>query len=59
MGQKAKLYVTRQNSTKIQKWIVIKKQNLKLKNIENYNCRAKFVPFYKNVQKEGVILING
>lgn len=30
-----------------------------IKNIENYNCRIKFVPFYKNVQKEGVVLVNG
>lgn len=30
-----------------------------IKNIEKYNMRADFIPFYKNVQKEGVVLING
>lgn len=30
-----------------------------IKNIEKYNSRINFVPFYKNVQKEGVVLING
>lgn len=27
-----------------------------IKNIDKYNVRANFVPFYKNVKKEGVIL---
>lgn len=30
-----------------------------IKNIEKYNSRIHFVPFYKNVQKEGVVLVNG
>ena len=30
-----------------------------VKNIEKYNIRRKFVPFYKNVEKEGVVLVNG
>lgn len=30
-----------------------------IKNIEKYNRRVKFIPFYKNVQKEGIVLING
>lgn len=30
-----------------------------IKNIEKYNVRRKFVPFYKNVEKEGVVLVNG
>ncbi len=30
-----------------------------IKNIEKYNSRVKFIPFYKNVQKEGVVLVNG
>ena len=30
-----------------------------VKNIEKYNTRRKFVPFYKNVEKEGVVLVNG
>lgn len=30
-----------------------------IKNIEKYNIRTGFIPFYKNVQKEGVILVNG
>lgn len=30
-----------------------------IKNIEKYNERVDFVPFYKNVQKEGVVLVNG
>lgn len=30
-----------------------------IKNIEKYNSRINFVPFYKNVEKEGVVLING
>ena len=30
-----------------------------LKNIEKYNSRINFVPFYKNVEEEGVILNNG
>ncbi len=30
-----------------------------IKNIEKYNHRVKFIPFYKNVQKEGIVLING
>lgn len=29
-----------------------------IKNIEKYNSRIHFVPFYKNVEKEGVILVN-
>lgn len=29
-----------------------------IKNIEKYNSRVNFVPFYKNVQKEGVVLVN-
>lgn len=29
-----------------------------IKDIKTYNNRVKFVPFYKNVQKEGVVLIN-
>ena len=29
-----------------------------IKDIKAYNNRVKFVPFYKNVQKEGVVLIN-
>lgn len=29
-----------------------------IKDIKTYNDRVKFVPFYKNVQKEGVVLIN-
>ena len=29
-----------------------------IKNIEKYNSRINFVPFYKNVQKEGVVLVN-
>ena len=29
-----------------------------IKNIDIYNNRVKFVPFYKNVQKEGVVLVN-
>lgn len=27
-----------------------------IKNIDQYNARIKYIPFYKNVQKEGVIL---
>lgn len=30
-----------------------------IKNIEKYNSRVSFVPFYKNVEKEGVVLVNG
>lgn len=30
-----------------------------IKNIEKYNSRVHFVPFYKNVEKEGVVLVNG
>ena len=30
-----------------------------IKNIEKYNSRVHFVPFYKNVEKEGVVLDNG
>ena len=30
-----------------------------VKNIEKYNTRRKFVPFYKNVEKEGVVLVKG
>ncbi len=30
-----------------------------IKNIDTYNSRINFVPFYKNVQKEGVVLVNG
>ncbi len=30
-----------------------------IKNIEKYNARINFVPFYKNVQKEGVVLVDG
>lgn len=30
-----------------------------IKNIEKYNSRVNFVPFYKNVEKEGVVLVNG
>ena len=30
-----------------------------IKNIEKYNSRINFVPFYKNVEKEVVILENG
>lgn len=30
-----------------------------IKNIEKYNARVNFVPFYKNIQKEGVVLVNG
>ena len=30
-----------------------------IKNIEKYNSRINFVPFYKNVEKEGVVLVNG
>lgn len=29
-----------------------------IKNIEKYNSRINFVPFYKNVQKEGVVLVD-
>ena len=29
-----------------------------IKNIDIYNNRVKFVPFYKNVRKEGVVLVN-
>jgi len=27
-----------------------------IKNIEQYNARIQYIPFYKNIQKEGVIL---
>ena len=30
-----------------------------IKNIEKYNIRTGFIPFYKNVEKEGVVLVNG
>ena len=30
-----------------------------IKNIEKYNARVNFVPFYKNIQEEGVVLVNG
>lgn len=30
-----------------------------IKNIEKYNSRIRFIPFYKNVEKEGVVLVNG
>ena len=30
-----------------------------IKNIETYNSKVNIVPFYKNIQKEGVILVNG
>ena len=30
-----------------------------IKNIEKYNSRIIFVPFYKNVEREGVVLVNG
>lgn len=30
-----------------------------IKNIEKYNSRINFVPFYKNVEREGVVLVNG
>lgn len=30
-----------------------------IKNIERYNSRINFVPFYKNIEREGVVLING
>lgn len=30
-----------------------------IKNIDKYNSRVNFVPFYKNIEKEGVVLING
>lgn len=30
-----------------------------IKNIEKYNSRINFVPFYKNVHKEGVVLVDG
>ena len=30
-----------------------------IKNIDKYNVRIKFVPFYKNIQKEGIVLVNG
>lgn len=29
-----------------------------IKNIEKYNSRINFAPFYKNVEKEGVVLVN-
>lgn len=29
-----------------------------LKNIEKYNSRIDVVPFYKNIEKEGVVLVN-
>ena len=29
-----------------------------IKNIDIYNNRVKFVPFYRNIQKEGVVLVN-
>lgn len=30
-----------------------------IKNIDKYNVRIKFIPFYKNIQKEGIVLVNG
>ena len=30
-----------------------------IKNIEKYKLRISFVPFYKNVEREGVVLVNG
>lgn len=30
-----------------------------IKNVDKYNAKVQFVPFYKNVQKEGVVLMNG
>lgn len=30
-----------------------------IKNIDKYNTRIDIVPFYSNVQKEGVVLSNG
>ena len=30
-----------------------------IKNIEKYNSRINFVPFYKNVEREGVVLATG
>lgn len=30
-----------------------------IKNIEKYNSRISFVHFYKNVEREGVVLVNG
>lgn len=30
-----------------------------IKNIEKYNSKVNYIPFYKNVEKEGVVLING
>ena len=30
-----------------------------IKNIEKYNSKVNYIPFYKNVEKEGVVLVNG
>ena len=30
-----------------------------IKNIEKYNSKVDIVPFYRNIQKEGVVLLNG
>ena len=30
-----------------------------IKNIDKYNARVNVVPFYTNVEKEGVVLVNG
>ena len=30
-----------------------------IKNMEKYNSKVNIIPFYKNVQKEGVVLLNG
>lgn len=30
-----------------------------IKNIEKYNSKVNHIPFYKNVEKEGVVLVNG
>lgn len=30
-----------------------------IKNIEKYNSKVNYILFYKNVEKEGVVLVNG
>lgn len=30
-----------------------------IKIIEKYNSKVNYIPFYKNVEKEGVVLVNG
>ena len=30
-----------------------------IKNIEKYNSKVNYIPFYKNVEKDGVVLVNG